>query len=152
MMKRRRDFAVAFLTMTLCFALAQGAHAEAVGDWHFAEHPYGVGLLVGLAVAIVAGAGVLLFFSARKPDDSVIFSLRPSFFFWLGMAYATLLLLVAIAYNVLYHGEGPYLFGGMLPIAVPWFGALGAVTISLQGVFEWSERRWNPDYNYWHLG
>jgi len=149
MMKRRRDFAVAFLTVILFFALVQGVHAE---DWDFAEHPYRLGLFAGLAVAIVVGAGVLLFFSARTPHDSIIFSLRPSFFFWLGMAYATLLMVVAVAYNVSYHGRGPYLFGGMLPIAVPWFGALGAVTISLQGVFDWSEGRWNPDYNYWHLG
>jgi hypothetical protein len=34
-----------------------------------------------------------------------------------------------------------------LPIAVPWFGAIGAVTISLEGVFKWSESRWNPEYN-----
>jgi hypothetical protein len=151
-MKLRQDFAVAFLIVILFFALVQGAHAEAASDWDFADHPYRTGLFAGLAAAIIAGAGVLLFFSARKPKDSIISSLRPSFFFWLGMAYATLLLLAAIVYNASYNGKGPYLFGGMLPIAVPWFGAVGAVTISLQGVFEWSESRWNPEYNYWHLG
>jgi hypothetical protein len=151
-MKLRRDFAVAFLIVILFFVLVQGAHAEAASDWDFADHPYRTGLFAGLAAAIIAGAGVLLFLAARRPKDSIIFSLRPAFFFWLGMAYATLLLLAAIVYNVSYHGKGPYLFGGMVPIAVPWFGAVGAVTISLQGVFEWSESRWNPEYNYWHLG
>ncbi|HLX13801.1 MAG TPA: hypothetical protein VKS24_01175 [Bradyrhizobium sp.] len=70
----------------------------------------------------------------------------------LGMTYTLLLMLGAIAYNVSYTGPQPYLVGNTLPIAVPWFGALGAVTISLEGVFQWSESRWNPEFNYWHLG
>jgi Abnormal spindle-like microcephaly-assoc'd, ASPM-SPD-2-Hydin len=41
--------------------------------------------------------------------------------------------------------------GGILPIAVPWFGALGAVTISLEGVFLWNSQ-WDKKYNYWHIG
>jgi hypothetical protein len=78
--------------------------------------------------------------------------MRPPFFFWLSITYTLLLLVGAVVYNIAYAGPTPYLVGGMLPIAVPWFGALGAVTISLEGVFTWSESRWNPEYNYWHCG
>ena len=152
MMKARRDFAVALFTVISIFALMQGAYAEAAPDWDFTGHPYRTGLFVGLAAAVVVGGGVLLFFSARKPNDSIIITLRPSFFFWLGMTYATVLLLAAVVYNASYVRTSPYLLGGMLPIAVPWFGALGAVTISLQGVFEKSESRWDREYNYWHIG
>jgi len=38
---------------------------------------------------------------------------------------------------------------GTLPIAVPWWGAVGAVTLSLAGVFEHGEA-WKKSYAYWH--
>ena len=38
----------------------------------------------------------------------------------------------------------------MLPIGVPWFGALGAVTLSLYGVFDHNDH-WNPKWNYWYI-
>ncbi len=104
------------------------------------------------AVAIVIAAMIILAVTSRNPGASFIFRMRPTFFFWLGITYTLILLLAAIVYNISYTSTQPYLIGGMLPIAVPWFGALGAVTISLEGVFIWSESRWNPDYNYWHCG
>ena len=39
--------------------------------------------------------------------------------------------------------------GGLVPIAIPWFGALGAVTLSLYGVFTWNSQ-WDTKWNYWH--
>jgi IPT/TIG domain-containing protein len=39
---------------------------------------------------------------------------------------------------------------GTLPIAVPWWGALGAVMLSLTGVFE-NRRNWLKSYAYWHI-
>src|SRR5260370_9435600 len=39
--------------------------------------------------------------------------------------------------------------GGIIPLAVPWFGALGAVTISLYGVVNNSEG-WKTKWNLWH--
>lgn len=39
---------------------------------------------------------------------------------------------------------------GPIPVAVPWFGALGAVLISLTGVFE-HEHDWDPGFWPWHL-
>jgi hypothetical protein len=38
---------------------------------------------------------------------------------------------------------------GPLPIAIPWFGALGAVLISLVGVTE-HRQDWDPSYRFWH--
>jgi len=39
---------------------------------------------------------------------------------------------------------------GPVPVGVPWFGALGAVLISLTGVFE-HEHDWDPSYWPWHI-
>ncbi len=105
------------------------------------------------AIALVIGMGVLLWSASRKPTNPFILQLGPSFFFWLGMGYTTLLLLMAAAYNIwLASPDGSTLIiGGMLPIAVPWFGALGAVTISLEGVFLWNSQ-WDKKFNYWHIG
>lgn len=38
----------------------------------------------------------------------------------------------------------------LVPMSIPWFGAIGAITISLQAVFERRED-WDSSYNYWHL-
>lgn len=37
---------------------------------------------------------------------------------------------------------------GILPVA--WFGSVGAVSISLKGVFD-HNMNWNPKWNYWHV-
>jgi len=67
--------------------------------------------------------------------------------FWLQILY--LLALAALA--VLYFTETIRVrhFVGTVPTAVPWFGALGAVLISLTGVFTWCEN-WDVCYRYWH--
>lgn len=39
---------------------------------------------------------------------------------------------------------------GSIPLAVPWWGALGGITISCAGVFR-NARRWNNHYNSWHI-
>jgi hypothetical protein len=39
---------------------------------------------------------------------------------------------------------------GPVPVGVPWFGALGAILISLTGVFE-HEHDWDSSYWPWHL-
>ncbi len=87
------------------------------------EHPWWTVLP---AIALVIGVGVLLWSASRNPEKPFILQLGPSFFFWLGMGYASLLLLMAAAYNIWFpspDGSKPVLLGGMLPIAVPWFGA-----------------------------
>jgi len=99
----------------------------------------------------VIGAAVLLYRAVQAGADPLILRLGPSFFFWLGMVYTALLLLMAVAYNLCFTDPKPMVLGGILPIAVPWFGALGAVTISLEGVFVWNSQ-WDRKYNYWHIG
>jgi len=38
---------------------------------------------------------------------------------------------------------------GPLPVGVVWFGATGAVMVSLYGIFVYNQE-WNTSYNYWH--
>lgn|SRR5262245_33817357 len=40
-------------------------------------------------------------------------------------------------------------FFGPVPFLVPWFGALGAVVLSLSGVFE-HRKDWDEEYCYWY--
>src|SRR5579864_1151107 len=47
-------------------------------------------------------------------------------------------------------GAEPVLSYGPVPVGVPWFGALGAVLISLSGVFE-HEHDWDEGMWPWHL-
>jgi hypothetical protein len=117
-------------------------------------YPWSAAFLAILAVVLATCVGLLLWNASRSPIDPFIERLGPSFFFWLSMTYASLLLVMAAAYNIWYASPGTYtpvFLGGILPIAVPWFGALGAVTISLEGVFMWNNQ-WDKKYNYWHIG
>lgn len=65
------------------------------------------------------------------------------------MFYAALMFAVA----VLHRTEVIDLFKSdnfLVPLSIPWFGAIGAIMISLQAVFERRED-WDSAYNYWHL-
>jgi hypothetical protein len=118
------------------------------------ELPWWAVIVAVVAVVLVIGLGLLLRNATASLPVPSILQLGPSFFFWLGMGYTSLLLLMAAAYNTWFAGTGgskPVLLGGILPIAVPWFGALGAVTISLEGVFLWNSQ-WDTKFNYWHIG
>ena len=64
-------------------------------------------------------------------------------------------LLILLALGLLFFAKRSWLFFlpesfGPVPLAVPWFGALGAVLISLTGVFE-HEHDWDRSYWPWHL-
>jgi hypothetical protein len=39
---------------------------------------------------------------------------------------------------------------GSIPLYVPWWGALGGITISCTGIFR-NAAQWNRHYNSWHL-
>jgi hypothetical protein len=151
-MKMQRTLAIVATIAATFITSTMLAHAEtppSPAGWEFGLDVKIIGVAAAL---IILGAIIILVCTSKHPDASFIYRMRPKFFFWLGITYTLLLALAAIAYNLSYKGPQPYLIAGMLPIAVPWFGALGAVTISLEGVFMWGERRWNPDYNYWHCG
>lgn len=79
-------------------------------------------------------------------------------------AVAILYLIVLLAVGVIYFVHRDWLFFlafdakppnqipsfGPIPVGVPWFGALGAVVISLTGVFE-HKRDWDKDLWPWHV-
>lgn len=71
--------------------------------------------------------------------------------FVLAFAYLAVILLVGLLYfvkrNVLCFVPASF---GPVPVGVPWFGALGAVLISLTGVFE-HEHDWDESFWPWHV-
>jgi hypothetical protein len=71
--------------------------------------------------------------------------------FIVALAYLLLLLAVGLVYivNKSVHDFIPA-FLGSVHIGVPWFGAVGAVLISLSGVFD-HEHDWDADYWPWHV-
>jgi hypothetical protein len=81
-----------------------------------------------------------------------IASLGPTFFFVLALVYLLVLLLLAVGREAgfwfLDQLHDP--IAGVLPLGVPWFGALGAVTLSLYGVFDHNDH-WDPKWNYWYI-
>lgn len=112
----------------------------------------GQSLLVAFVLLAIFAVIVTVLYRAgiRTP---YIPMLGPSFIFWLELFYLALLLTAAVMYNNDFHGiqdQIPVTVGNVLPIAVPWFGALGAVVISLQGVFE-HNKHWDSSYNHWHI-
>jgi hypothetical protein len=113
------------------------------------EFEIAFGLVVFL---IVAATGVVLYFAAGQSNTPTIANLNVSFFFWLELGYIVLLLATAVFYNLTWMQVPPLMFGGVLPAAVPWFGALGAVVISLEGIFAYGQKLWDSKYNYWHIG
>jgi hypothetical protein len=67
--------------------------------------------------------------------------------------YLILLLVSIVLYNnnVLDVQERlPPTVANALPLAVPWFGAVGGVVLSLQGVFD-HNKDWDNSYGLWHL-
>lgn len=129
---------------------SQASSGQAFWDW-VKGRPGGVIAGALIAAIIIVGGGALLYKAFKAGPNPKIQQLGPSFFFWLGMMYTGLLLLLGAIYNLTSLDPRPTLVGGILPIAVPWFGALGGVTISLEGVFLWNTQ-WDKKYNYWHIG
>jgi hypothetical protein len=72
-------------------------------------------------------------------------------FFILDLVYIAILVVILIGRHAhwLAINKIPDPIGGLVPIAIPWFGALGAVTLSLYGVFTWNDQ-WKTKWNYWH--
>lgn len=71
--------------------------------------------------------------------------------FVLAFVYLSILLLMGLLYfvdrDLLFFVPAAF---GPVPVGVPWFGALGAVLISLTGVFE-HEHDWDESYWPWHV-
>jgi hypothetical protein len=77
--------------------------------------------------------------------------------FLLQIVYLVVLLFFGLAYWSLYPNQLRFPWSspalpnllGTVPIQVPWFGALGAVLISLAGVFQHGGD-WRGSYRFWH--
>jgi hypothetical protein len=72
--------------------------------------------------------------------------------FFLALAYLLLLLAGGLVYSLV-PDETKYAYiprsFGPVPLGVPWFGALGAVLLSLKGIFD-HQHDWNSTYWPWH--
>jgi hypothetical protein len=121
-------------------------------DWG-ARHPGCAGFF-GILILVLIVLTIRLTWSSRAgaEGESYIGKLKSSFFFWLDLGYLMLLLVFAALYLQAWTNACPLLLGGLLPVAVPWFGAVGAVLISLEGIFAHGQRGWDNNYNYWHIG
>lgn len=83
-------------------------------------------------------------------DKSWIVGLSKDAIFWTSVVYALLAFVILVLYQLNLLGIGGVKFS--IPPAIPWFGAVGAITISLQAVFERRGDKWDSTFNYWHLG
>ncbi len=87
----------------------------------------------------------------EKRNDSASKAIMPWPIFAVQLVYLLVLLLLVFAYA---KSSGVRAFFpdpiGFVPLAVPWWGALGAVTVALFGIF-FHNRDWNPSYNYWYV-
>ena len=116
------------------------------------NHPWTIWYwLTGFGSLAIVGAMV---FAGIRPKKPYIRELGPSFVFWLSLLYLMVLTLLGLAYVTNAYEFWKSLrdgLGEIMPVAVPWFGAVGAVLISIQGVY-WHNDAWDPKYNYWHIG
>lgn len=76
-----------------------------------------------------------------------------AFVFWLASVYFSMLVALLMTYMLIpgfSHSLPAQL--GLLPIVIPWTGALGAVVLSLSGVIYHTVRRdWDSNYLMWHV-
>ncbi|NYG05780.1 hypothetical protein BJ986_000267 [Phycicoccus badiiscoriae] len=78
---------------------------------------------------------------------------RPGIFFAVNVISMSLLLVAVLVYS---SNPGPtrlywsFSFQSVVPLWVPWAGALGGATISLVGIVKHAHD-WDPDYYLWHI-
>jgi hypothetical protein len=82
-----------------------------------------------------------------SPEPLII---MPTRIFVLAVTYLALLIAVFVVYVTwpTFRSHVPTSFG-QLPVGVGWFGATGAVIVSLYGIFV-NNKGWKSSYNYWH--
>lgn len=77
---------------------------------------------------------------------------RPGFILLVEVFYLLVLLAVGLIYFIpsLQHFQHFLPNFGTLSVGVPWFGALGAVIISLSGIVD-HRKDWDPSLAFWHF-
>jgi hypothetical protein len=75
----------------------------------------------------------------------------PGAFFALDLFYVVILVVLLISRQAhwLWVDRIQNPIGGIVPLGVPWFGALGAVTISIYGVVDHNDH-WQMKWGLWH--
>lgn len=113
-------------------------------NWVWVAAGVAVAMVIGFFVGAKAKDGGLKRWLTRPLDER-----KPTFFFVVSLGYLGALILILVAQ---WQGwiDVPELIPGVVPAAIPWFGALGAVTISLYGVFD-HNHEWDAKWNTWHL-
>src|SRR6478752_6970670 len=88
----------------------------------------------------------------KGPAVSTTWKQKPGFFFFTTCLTMGVLLLAALYFTATPPSRYHYTFSftSVLPLWVPWAGALGGCTISLVGIVRHG-RHWDPSYAYWHL-
>ncbi len=77
---------------------------------------------------------------------------KRGFIVFVEVLYLLVLFAIALIYLTNLHNSLNFSLPatlGSLPVGVPWFGALGAVIISLSGAFD-HRNDWDPTWNLWH--
>ena len=77
-------------------------------------------------------------------QNGFIVGLGKDAIFWLAIFYS-----IALAALAIFGNCSPIVSFGV-PDSIAWFGAVGAVMISFQGIFDHRED-WDPLFNYWHV-
>ena len=110
--------------------------------------PIGAVSSVLFLITVLVAIGTVLY----KERETSIESRQVAFFFWLELAYMALLIALGGVYMTCWppNDDPVNLIGGIVPFAVPWFGALGAVLIGLEAVFM-HNKNWDSRFNYWHI-
>lgn len=80
---------------------------------------------------------------------SFITGLSKDAIFWIAISYTGILFLLA-ALHIFGKVNLSATKQFLVPASIPWFGAVGAVMISFQGMFDY-RKDWDPAFNYWHL-
>jgi hypothetical protein len=110
--------------------------------------PIGSVMSILFLITVIVTIGTVLY----KERKTSIEARQVAFFFWLELAYMALLIALGAVYMTCWppNDKDVNLIGGIVPFAIPWFGALGAVLIGLEGVFM-HNKNWDSKYNYWHI-
>lgn len=105
---------------------------------------------VGMVVVALAILGFAFLWN-RKAVRPLL--MNRAFFFTLSTIYLVALIAIFWLYLANYYGIKdalPGLIGGILPLGVPFFGGIGAVVISLEGVTQHFSD-WDKKWAYWHM-
>ncbi|MEJ7595350.1 MAG: hypothetical protein WKF77_27840 [Planctomycetaceae bacterium] len=121
---------------------------DAISFRNVGELPIGSVMSVLFLITVFVTIGIVLY----KERKTSIESRQVAFFFWLELAYMAMLIALGAVYMTCWppNDNVVNLIGGIVPFAIPWFGALGAVLIGLEGVFM-HNKEWDSKYNYWHI-